>query len=213
MKEKTFLLISGNGGTDRGWCLLIEEYDDDIVTFAAERFHDAMIHKMMYEVTRKDYSHLNVNNIREYLWQHISNMVDWLSEGKKLLVNRKGGIQFLDDNIIVLRKYYSYDFPSSGEEGMNGWLTPEGEFYPCAYGEHDIFAKENADKVEGKDLYIKMGSKGNDFNYEFSHLAIIYDPTDKQVEWSNKNFDNLDKKQQEILKKSNICLQNNNLMV
>lgn len=99
--------------------------------------------------------------------------------------------------------------------GLTGWLTPEGEFIPCDYGKHHEFAnlfmqnaKYYAEKAQASidrsllqhndeflrrvKSYIPMGVQpGGSSSYIHFHIdpakleAVV---TDEQVEWFRANF-------------------------
>jgi len=47
----------------------------------------------------------------------------------------------VEDNTIVAAPVFGYFRPRSSDDmAPNGWLSPEGRFYACEYGEHDHLA-------------------------------------------------------------------------
>ncbi len=96
-------------------------------------------------------------------------------------------------------------------EGKSGWLSPEGRFYYCRYGEHWIKARKilkkfgvdtllSEDKLKHTFQWVSMGS-----SYGSSYVSIAVDEngprpyTEKQIAWLKKNYADLDKAQQEYL--------------
>ncbi|PLS18936.1 hypothetical protein CVD28_00620 [Bacillus sp. M6-12] len=108
-------------------------------------------------------------------------------------------------------------------KGLTGWLSPEGEFSPCEYGEHYKLATEivygnndlNRERVrighekgtviDGEEalkelLWIPMGvpkwGGQSDMDYLFiSHLGR----TEAQIKWFEENYENLSETQKEKL--------------
>lgn len=109
------------------------------------------------------------------------------------------------------------------KKGLNGWLSPSGEFFPCEHGEHWEFAHEMMQKnneilqmhakssqVHGHyaqpnislqmNGYSCMSSKGVNYN----RLSNVYVPADSglteaQVKWYREHLDELDENQIELL--------------
>lgn len=110
-------------------------------------------------------------------------------------------------------------------KGLNGWLSPDGKFYHCKYGEHGKVAKQLLDQIRSlrhnkylknkyekepdehilrEQLYIVMGSKGEQYpNYSYIHISQKL--TKKQLKWIHANLDKFDKMQLQILKEHEIC--------
>lgn len=86
--------------------------------------------------------------------------------------------------------------------GMSGWLNPEGEFFPCGFGEHNIYAMNtmqeyNEDlEVFAENQHIPMSV--NDQS-SFSHIGILGQITEPQLKWFNRFFDKLSSNQKSIL--------------
>jgi hypothetical protein len=104
--------------------------------------------------------------------------------------------------------------------GLTGWLTPDGNFIECEYGNHSEIAKEIMrveedlrirrilkgikfdDKALKEFLFVPMGSKGEGFE----GCSYIFIPTegrftDFQMIWLKENYSNLDEIQQSLLDK------------
>lgn len=97
-------------------------------------------------------------------------------------------------------------------EGKSGWLSPEGRFYPCKYGDHwdkarkilhklgITYAFAPEDKLRKMFQWVSMES-----SYGSSYVSIatkddgVCDYTDKQIKWLKRNYKKLDKDQQEYL--------------
>jgi hypothetical protein len=60
-----------------------------------------------------------------------------------------------------------------------GWLSPNGEFYPCNYGEHHLFASKNEEE------HVLLGC--NEFRNDYFVLFISGSLTEKQIQWFNEN--------------------------
>ena len=84
------------------------------------------------------------------------------------------------------------------KEGMCGWLNPEGEFFPCGFGEHNLYALNVLQKYEddlsiiAQNQHIPMSV---DEQSSFSHIGIFGEITEKQLAWFNRFFDKLSSKQ------------------
>jgi len=85
------------------------------------------------------------------------------------------------------------------DEGMSGWLDPEGVFYPCAFGEHTSYAVQLFDR-ENRDVWTSGRDEMRNLTlnqhipmstWESSsqgYIAILGDLTEKQVDWFNQFF-------------------------
>lgn len=45
---------------------------------------------------------------------------------------------------IEIAFWHDWNPPAAGDVAKHGWLSPDGIFYPCRYGEHDSAAKQIA---------------------------------------------------------------------
>jgi len=85
------------------------------------------------------------------------------------------------------------------DEGMIGWLDPKGNFFPCQFGEHVLYANQLLQRIRKEDIdtlaenqHIPM-SIDEKSNYE--HIGILSDITPEQVDWFNRFFDKLSRMQ------------------
>jgi hypothetical protein len=112
-------------------------------------------------------------------------------------------------------------------EGLTGWLSPQGEFFPCEYGEHSYLASEIFDTHENSNqmkrerinisnekrgilphdetlkemLWIPMGTPKWGSNPSKDYLFIPFTGrTEPQIKWFEDNYDKLSETQQEMLK-------------
>lgn len=93
------------------------------------------------------------------------------------------------------------------EEGVSGWLNPEGQFYPCGFGEHSRYARE---VLEIMDIDVDSEDVANDGHIPMScneqstlsHIGILGDITESQLEWFNRFFYKLSSSQKSDLKKA-----------
>lgn len=194
--ENKYVLISYDGVTN--WYLIIRDYDSDLIEFSSDILEDSMIQQAIDG--RKG---LTIDLIVKFKAQSIIQKGKWLSEGRILLVNEKGGTMFLEDNMKILEeKEFGY-FPRYKCPYLTGWLSPTGEFTPCNYGKHRELAMNLVeDEVSDRDLYIPMGHCDD---ISCSHIGLSdKKPTEKQIEFFKKNVENFDDTQLSILKSNNI---------
>lgn len=196
----TYVLIAGNN-REIAWYELVEEYSEEKVESLASKFSSGMARQ--YLNGRKG---LDSQNMNKFLWQFISNVQQYLKEGRKLLFNRAGGMMFLDDHVKIMQTKKDLNFPYETENfGLSGWLSPTGEFHPCEHGEHWKFASQIME--QDKDTlhhmqYVSMGSVGNYFQ-TYSHLFIPIDGlTTEQQKWFEKHYPYLDVEQKKIYDQS-----------
>ncbi len=113
-------------------------------------------------------------------------------------------------------------------KGVNGWLTPEGKFYPCGLWENSKMADRLVEKfnlvsekrracvdnpysllmfshnfLRRKKMFVSLVSSVNHSTVE---MCIDYENaevhvTDKQIKWLQDNHDELSATQQEVLVK------------
>lgn len=94
------------------------------------------------------------------------------------------------------------------EQGMSGWLSPTGKFYPCGFGEHSIFAMKVLENKYEYDVSSDIARQNSfipmsvDERSEFSHLSINEGITPEQMEWFNKFFYKLSRMQKGILSRA-----------
>ncbi|MEH7210224.1 hypothetical protein V7094_29135 [Priestia megaterium] len=109
-------------------------------------------------------------------------------------------------------------------KGLTGWLSPNGDFYPCNYGEHhelssDIYQKNREElgnerarisaerdrlvdvhTVLREIMWIPMGASGQGSTTLMDYVFVSYKGmTDEQIAWFKENFDNLSPAQQEMV--------------
>lgn len=193
----TYVLVEGKN-LETNWYELLDEKNEDKIERLASKFSKGMAHQFLNG--RKE---LDSERMDKFLWQFISNIYEYLRNGKVLLFNQVGGMMFLDDNIRIIKTIEDTSFPYHKENfGLSGWLTPNGEFYKCEHGEHWKFANEylNHDKDGLQELqYISMGSIGYDFE-KSSHLFMPRDGlTEEQNNWFKTNYKYLDEEQKKII--------------
>lgn len=107
------------------------------------------------------------------------------------------------------RKYISLYLESEelmkfkDDEGMSGWLNPEGEFFACGFGEHVVYASEMMERMEVDELaennHVPMS---HDSSSSYSHIGILGKLTEKQIEWFDLWFDKLSSEQKSGVKKA-----------
>lgn len=122
----------------------------------------------------------------------VSSLENAEQEGKEV-------IQFYNDTLQQgerIRKFHGLhqedaDVSSyEDREGMTGWLTPQGEFIPCKFGEHAVYANqfmENATSEERmvENQYIPMSE---DSRSKYSHITILAELTSEQMDWFNRFY-------------------------
>ena len=192
----SYVLIAGDN-REMAWYELVEEYSEEKVEELASKFSSGMARQ--YLNGREGLDSQNMNN---FLWQFISNVQQYLKEGRRLLFNRAGGMMFLDKGLLIMNTKKGTSYPYETENfGLSGWLTPEGKFHPCEHGEHWKFASHVME--QDKDTlhhmqYVSMGSVGNYFK-TYSHLFIPIDGlTDNQKAWFEKHYRYLDVEQKKV---------------
>ena len=89
------------------------------------------------------------------------------------------------------------------DEGMIGWLNPKGNFFPCQFGEHVLYANQLLQRIRKEDIdtlaenqHIPM-SIDEKSNYE--HIGILGDITPEQITWFNRFFDKLSRMQKSAI--------------
>lgn len=199
-------------GTEVSWALVVREYKQEVVEKMADRFSESMAIRFLTDVDKKGFSHFTLEQSNKYLFKYISNVMDHLSDGRILIMNRKGGICFLDEKFgtkLLDSKFSTYfgDWPYEVKEdmGLIGWLDPDGTFYPCKHGKHHIKAQELVETIpqmdQNKFIAITSAGKGAE---SLSHITIFEEPTEQQKEWFRKNYKWLDKKQKELALKEKL---------
>lgn len=109
-------------------------------------------------------------------------------------------------------------------KGLTGWLSPNGDFYPCNYGEHNELAsvtyENNREKLKAvraeisyergrvvdahtvlrEVMWIPMGSSGQGSTTLMDYVFVSYKGmTEEQIAWFKNNFNDLSPAQQEMV--------------
>lgn len=79
-------------------------------------------------------------------------------------------------------------------EGFTGWLTPEGEFLPCKFGEHwkvaNELTKSNKEDIRQqieKNQYISMYN--GEYGGKSEYVTILGELTEHQIKWFKRFAD------------------------
>lgn len=108
-------------------------------------------------------------------------------------------------------------------DGINGWLTPTGEFHPSEVARYVLFARDEIKKKKFKKEqdtlkkadtlfmspvqflirkkgYILLWSRwsGSSVDFQIINLDAVF--TDEQAKWLKENFDKLNAKQKQRVK-------------
>lgn len=109
-------------------------------------------------------------------------------------------------------------------QGLTGWLSPIGDFYPCNYGEHNelssVVYENNREQLRAvrseissergrvvdvhtvlrEVMWIPMGSSGQGSSTLMDYVFVSYKGmTAEQLAWFEANFDRLSPAQQEMV--------------
>lgn len=192
----TYVLVQKKDKTIHWYERLSEKKEESIEKIISRLTHNMAVQYLHGRVG------LTLDNMDSFLCQFRQNIERYLEEGKVLLFNRVGAMTFLEKDSLVIKTLCDTAFPYQKEGfGLSGWLTPEGEFYPCEHGEHWKFAKENLKKQDKlQELqYISMGSLG----YELEKTSHLFLPlnglTPKQEKWFEEHYEYLDPQQKKIV--------------
>lgn len=107
---------------------------------------------------------------------------------------------------IELAYYRKWCPPKKTDLSATGWIAPNGDFYGCAYGEHDRVAKQIV-AVVYDDLYLstrKLEEKGwlrIQDGFVYGHDV---DPTQAQIDtaWDISRLETLSEKEKKNLKRT-----------
>lgn len=182
---------------ETNWYLIIDKHQDKLIKFANKIVESALLKDFRGENKLS----LNFKRINLLLKKNIEMQKKWLKEDQILLVNESGGICFLENDSVIVKKISSNGFPK--ETNFNtGWLSPIGKFFPCTFGNHSLFAQEY--NGIDKDLFIPIGHC--DYNQCLSYIGIINvdKVTKQQINWFIKYQEYFDKEQMKILKQYSI---------
>jgi hypothetical protein len=102
-------------------------------------------------------------------------------------------------------------------KGLTGWLSPQGEFFPCEYAEHSYLASEmfenhrNSKEMNSERVRIN-NTKGTVLPYDDSLREMFWIPmgrgylfisnegrTQEQINWFEDNYEKLSDTQKEML--------------
>ena len=109
-------------------------------------------------------------------------------------------------------------------KGLTGWLSPNGDFHACNYGEHHELSSEVYEKnreelgnararisaerdrlvdvhtVLREVMWIPMGASGQGSTTLMDYVFVSYKGmSDEQIVWFKENFDKLSPAQQEMI--------------
>ncbi|WCK57540.1 hypothetical protein PP175_26100 (plasmid) [Aneurinibacillus sp. Ricciae_BoGa-3] len=107
-------------------------------------------------------------------------------------------------------------------KGLSGWLSPDGEFFPCGYSQHHGFAYDkleelnknpsggimtDIDRLQEEEQYAYFG-----YSVVSSYLFISLKKgfTSKQIVWIEANIDKLGEEQRKFFEDAKELLANKN---
>lgn len=187
----SFALIL-NENLEKDWFLIIRERDESKLKYATDLMQNSMIDNLI-----KGKGNLTLDMIEKFTFKSIVNKIDWLNEGKILIVNNLGGTMFLEENHLVLKEEECFSFPLLEDDYLNGILFEDGSFQSCLYGEHSKLINQFSNINNA--VFISTDLEGNN-----SALSIDGDINQCQIDFLKKNLNRLKKEHLETLKLINV---------